>query len=482
MNKIFGKIAICLALAAPCVGLYSCSEPDDEITSIEYDRLFRPTDFKASGATESTVEFAWDCISSADNYIIEIFAGDEEMQTVLNESAVPTMSFTTSKNPFVAKELEEQTVYSARIKAVGSSKESKWAIIDKTFKTKKAADPEPPAPVEQTAHLEFEVGAVAESYTCGCIDMLINNANGKFAIDANTQYFGNTEAQKKYTARLKSGGNSSANNGVTLVCKGSGTMVIAMRSSSSSADRTVTITKAGEDVAKFVVGDSNADKGVAIPGEAEPKTVFHTYEVAFTPGSYEISYDGGLNFYGIDATYVSSDEPIPDPEPVGPTGEAGELSFGDKADGAIADGQTYTAGSLGITINNANGKYTIDGNTQYFGDDKAQTKYTKRLKSGGNSSSNNGMTLNVAAKGVVTIAMRSSSSSADRNVAIMNGDAEVAKFTVSDSNATKDVTIAGEEAPKTVFKTYTVTLEPGTYTLSYDGGTNFYSIQFDPAK
>lgn len=482
MNKIFGKIAMCLALAAPCVGLYSCSEPDDEITSIEYDRLFRPTDFKASGATESTVEFAWECISAADEYVIEVFAGDEELQTVLNEGATPTMTFTTDKNPFVAEGLEEQTVYSARIKAVGSGKESKWAVIDKSFKTKKAADPEPPQPVEQTAHLEFAVGAVASSYTCGCIEMQINNNNGKFAIDANTQYFGTTEKQQKYTARLKSGGNSSANNGVTLVCKGTGKMVIAMRSSSSSADRNVTITKAGAEVAKFVVGDSNADKNVTIAGEAEPKTVFHTYELDFTPGSYEIAYDGGLNFYGIDATYVSSDDPQPEPDPVGPSGDAGEISFANVANGAVADGQTFTSGSLGITINSGNGKYAVDENMQYFGDATSQVKYTKRLKSGGNSSASNGLTINVAAKGMLTIAMRSSSSSADRAVAVMSGETEVAKFTVSDTNATKDVTIAGEDAPKTVFKTYNVAVEAGTYTMTYDGGTNFYSIKYTPAN
>lgn len=483
MNKIFGKIAMCLALAAPCVGFYSCSEPDDEITSLEFDRLFRPTEFKTSGATEASVEFAWDCISHADSYVIEIFAGDEELLTAQNESAVPTMTFTAIKSPYVAEGLEEQTVYSARIKAVSENgKESKWALVEKSFKTKKAAEPEPPAPVEQSAHLEFAVGAVADSYTCGCIEMKINNGNGKFAIDANTQYFGDTNAQTKYTARLKSGGNSSSSNGVSLVCAGSGKVVLAMRSSSSSADRNVTITKGGAEVAKFVVGDANADKGVAVPGEAEPKTVFHTYSFDFTPGTYEIAYDGGLNFYGVDATYVVSDQPGSDPEPVGPTGTAGEIAFANAA-ATVADGQTFAGGSLTIAINNGNGKYAIDDNKQYFGDASAQTQYVKRLKSGGNSSSTNGMTLTVSAKGTVTIAMRSSSSSAARKVEILDAaGAVVQTWTVDDTNCTKDVTIAGEDAAKTVFKYYTVTLEEGTYSLSYDGGTNFYSFIYAPAK
>ena len=79
--------------------------------------------------------------------------------------------------------------------------------------------------------------------------------------------------------------------------------------------------------------------------------------------------------------------------------------------------------------------------------------------------------------------MRSSSSSAERAVQILDATStSVQNWTVADSNATKDVTIQGEESAKTVFNIYSVTLDEGTYTFTYDGGVNFYGFSYEPSK
>ena len=45
--NIIKKITYILALGAVLFTAAGCSDPDDELTSVEYDRLFKPTSFEA---------------------------------------------------------------------------------------------------------------------------------------------------------------------------------------------------------------------------------------------------------------------------------------------------------------------------------------------------------------------------------------------------------------------------------------------------
>jgi len=475
--KIYNKI---ISAAVLVVSLFAtaCSDIDDVKTRLTYNRNFAPTSFEASVVENVKASFTWATNMTPDKYIIELYTGSEIDEATLVSILEADNTYGTEENPFITEELLPEQEYTARIKAVGTGKDdSKWTLLAESFTTKKKSEPKPET-VEKTASLEFVAGeAVAASYTLGCATININNGNSKFAIDGNTQYFGDATAQKKYTARLKSGGASGETNGVSLVTTSAGTLVIAMRSSSSSAERTVTVSKDGVAVQTFTVGDANADKNVTIEGEESAKTVFHTYTLSIVPGTYEFAYDGGLNFYGFDLTYqapADGDEPTP-------TGTEGNLNFGDAA-ATVSDGQAFTFGSASITVNNGNSKFAIDTNTQYFGDATAQTKYVTRMKSGGASGETNGVTLTLDFKGTVTIAMRSSSSSADRKVELLDAASStaVASWTVGDANADKNVTIVGEESAKTVFHTYSVELEAGTYSFTYDGGVNFYGLTYKP--
>lgn len=463
------KSLIFAFIAALAVG---CSDDfGNEIKSIDYARSLSPVNFEAVETSESSVKFTWSQITPADSFLIDIFADDEDMSLAKDEASVPTYKAVVVKKPdtLLVSGIAAQTTYSARIKAFGAKGESKYTIINKVFKTTKAA------PTKQVASLRFVPGTVDPSYTFGPITMNITDGNGKFAIDANTQYFGDAEKQVKYESRMKTGGASGSASAIQLVSTAAGKLTIAMRCSNGTDTRTVQIKKGEEVVAEFSVADAKAIKDVTIEGEEAPKTVYPLYTVDVTPGTYDVTYSGGVNIYGFDIEYVEGGS-TPDSGDGGDTGktENASLTF---TVGTVLP--SYTVGCVTMNINNGNEKFAVDANTQYFGDAEKQTKYESRLKTGGASGSSNGIQFVVTGTGKMTIAMRSSSSSAVRTVAVKSGDKVIDEFTVSDENAIKDVAIAGEEAPKTVFPVVVFDIAPGTYEVTYDGGINIYGIDVE---
>jgi len=470
-----------VAVLAMSMAFSSCSKKDDIITTLSYSRNFEPTSFEASVVDNVKASFTWVTNKTPEKYIIELYK-----DSIINpDSLVSTIevanTFGTTDNPYVTDELLPKHAYTARIKAVGNGKEdSYWAEMEEYFTTKSNGGGESEV-VTKTASLSFTAGdAVAASYTVGCLTMNITDTDGKFTIDANTAYFGDPTNPTKYTARLKTGGKSSGKSGITLVSTGTGKVSIAVRTASSSSPRSLVVSKDEVEVANFTASEDNATKEVVIEGEEAVKSVYNYFTFTIVPGTYQLTYpDGAVNFYGFEVTYTEQGGST---EPTEPAAAEGSLNFGEAA-ASVADGQVFTFGGATIAVNNGNGKFTIDLNTQYFGDATAQTKYLTRMKSGGASGATNGVTLTLIAKGTVTIAMRSSSGSADRTVELLNAEGtSVQKWTVGDSNATSGVTIDGEAEPKKVFNTYAITLDAGTYSFSYDGGLNFYGFNYAPAK
>ena len=479
--------AVCCFIA---MAFTACGDPDDEVKSLSFSRNFTPTDLKVqvthtSSTTGETIDFGfiWECAGKPEKYVFEIYQGEE-----ITTGATPVVTLYPTKvgtkdDPFIVKVADNnlaEGTYIARIKAVGNNMaESGWALSEKSFKVKGG---DAPAPEEKTASVTFTAGeAVAASYTAGCLNININNSGNKITIDANNAYFGDAKDYDKYEARMKTGGKSSATNGITIVSTGTGKVEIALRTGSSSSPRNVVVTKDGEEVASFLADESNEQ--VEVPGEELPVKVYKYFVFDVTPGTYEVTYpDGSINFYAFNVTYTEGEGGGGSGGDVSPTGSAGSIVF-DNAATPIPDGQQFTFGSASITVNNGNAKYAVDANTAYFGDATAQDKFTTRMKSGGASGATNGISLKLDAKGVVTIAMRTGSNSATREFKILDSEAkEVQKWDVGEANAISDVTIEGEAEPKKVYTYYTVTLEAGTYTFSYNGSVNFYGFSFEPSK
>lgn len=121
---------------------------------------------------------------------------------------------------------------------------------------------------------------------------------GKLTIDENKQFFGTEAAWTKYEFRLKTGGKSDTKNALKLTIPSEGKLIIAMRSSSSSASRTVAFKQGDNEIASFEVKDDNATKG-NIEGEEGQKTIYNFYTIESVPaGDINITYNGGTNFYG----------------------------------------------------------------------------------------------------------------------------------------------------------------------------------------
>lgn len=468
------------------MAIASCSVAD-EIKSLEFDRDFSPVDFKAEVVDKVNVNLTWTSPQPSDSYVIELFKDSvigTTADSVLNADAIGT-----EKAPFVISNLQPNTVYTARIKGVSKGKQdSKWTALTEPFETKKEAAPAPKPVTHVVTFTEFAAGAGPASWGDGKFVITPVDPNGKMVCDANNCYFYEmgTGAPIKFTTRLKSGGKSSATaNFLNLTIPGDGKLYIYVRTGSNGdTSRDVIVTQNDEVICDYtLVEDNMKTLNVEVEGEAAPVSVYTPVIVDVKKGAATITYPvNGINFYGFTLVSLDSeggdvDEPE---EPAGPVGEGGLLTFGTEAS-AVADGAVYTFGSAAITINNGGGKFAIDTNTQYFGDATSQTKHVTRMKTGAKNSDANGVALTLEAKGTLTIAMRSSSSSADRAVSIIDATGTpVATWTVGDSNATADVTIEGEAEPKKVFHTYTVTLEPGDYNFTYDGGLNFYSIKYEP--
>ena len=68
--NIIKKLTYILALAAVLFTAAGCSDPDDELTSVEYDRLFKPTAVEAKVQNKTNVQLTWECLSKADSYTI----------------------------------------------------------------------------------------------------------------------------------------------------------------------------------------------------------------------------------------------------------------------------------------------------------------------------------------------------------------------------------------------------------------------------
>lgn len=126
--------------------------------------------------------------------------------------------------------------------------------------------------------------------------LTVTDTNSKISIDGNKQYFGTVAEWDKYEFRLKTGGKNDSKNALKLTLPSAGTLIVAMRSSSSTDTRNVAFIQGSTEIKSFEVKDANAEKGT-VDG-IDDKTVFHYYTIDNAPaGDINITYSGGTNFY-----------------------------------------------------------------------------------------------------------------------------------------------------------------------------------------
>ena len=99
MNKILRRISYTLGMCAMALTAVSCDDEAEELTSVEYDRLFAPTALEIRIQDRTNIRASWECLSADDakSYTIELFANDPDM---LCEGTPETYTDIT-ENPYV---------------------------------------------------------------------------------------------------------------------------------------------------------------------------------------------------------------------------------------------------------------------------------------------------------------------------------------------------------------------------------------------
>ena len=132
MNKLIKRFFYIASILAVTFTAGCTDDLPEEITQLQVDRLFSPTDIEAMIVNQTSVRLKWNAVKHADSYIIEIFENGD-----LNFDGTPVVTksdVTFSQLPITISGFGGETSYSARVKAVGDDiTESKWSTV--TFRT-----------------------------------------------------------------------------------------------------------------------------------------------------------------------------------------------------------------------------------------------------------------------------------------------------------------------------------------------------------
>lgn len=129
--KSLKKLSIFAIGLIAVLGMSSCSDPMDEITSLVLDRNFAPVAFSAKVINKTNIKLEWNK-SDADSYTVEVYANDENMEFTGTPVRVITgiTAGSGSTVTYTVEGLEGETFYSVRVKAVtegDEDRDSKWS-------------------------------------------------------------------------------------------------------------------------------------------------------------------------------------------------------------------------------------------------------------------------------------------------------------------------------------------------------------------
>lgn len=132
MKNIINKTVYIICCGA-MLGFSACQKDvADEITELNFSRLFSPTGVQTIVVNKTGVRLNWTKVSKADSYTIEFF--DNGSLDFSGTPARTVTGVTGDELPYTVSGLAGETNYSVRIKAVGTGvDDSKWSSA--TFKT-----------------------------------------------------------------------------------------------------------------------------------------------------------------------------------------------------------------------------------------------------------------------------------------------------------------------------------------------------------
>lgn len=194
MKKYIKLIAGCLLAGA----MAACSDAPDELTNVDYDRLFSPTELSVRVRNQVNATITWKAVDKAAGYTVEVYDNEALEGTPVKEAQV-------TENTVTFSELPSDSKFWVRVKATGSAvPESKWVSVD--FKTDSENIFQNVASDDITANsvtLRWEAGKTATEITLTPGDITHNVTADEVAAGAAT--ITGLKSETTYTAVLKNG-------------------------------------------------------------------------------------------------------------------------------------------------------------------------------------------------------------------------------------------------------------------------------------
>lgn len=131
--NIFKTFGYMLMAGVAVATAASCSDPDGELTSVEYARYFTPTDVTMRIVDETSIEVEFVSISKAESYEIEFHEGETVSGPLAKTVTLEGKG--SKKNTVLVPGFLGKTTYIAQVRATGA-KTSNWAVSDKFVTTK----------------------------------------------------------------------------------------------------------------------------------------------------------------------------------------------------------------------------------------------------------------------------------------------------------------------------------------------------------
>jgi hypothetical protein len=129
----FNKYFLLLGLATSGMALTTaCSDQDDEITSLEYDRLFSPIQLTARVVNQVNVRLSWAAVKGADSYTIQVYNSVDQDSEVDEDETTNDITVTGTpiktiegisgdEIPYIVTGLEGDTKYTFVVSAQGEN-------------------------------------------------------------------------------------------------------------------------------------------------------------------------------------------------------------------------------------------------------------------------------------------------------------------------------------------------------------------------
>ena len=126
---------------------------------------------------------------------------------------------------------------------------------------------------------------------------------GKLAIDANSTYFGDDQAQVNYGYRLKTGGKSTSKNALKLNIPAAGKLYFYIRSAKKTDPSVaVALSQFGAEVFNHSYNDNEAIDVAGLDAKDPEKTtkVYPVFSCDVAAGEADFYYDNGIYVYGLE--------------------------------------------------------------------------------------------------------------------------------------------------------------------------------------